>query len=45
MRHYEGLPEYLEREHIDPYIPWLYGFKLDFRFRRLSLPEVKSTHP
>lgn len=31
--HYEGLPERLEREHIDPRIPWLYGFKLDFRFR------------
>jgi hypothetical protein len=32
-QHYEGLPERLEREHIDPHIPWLYGFKLDFRFR------------
>jgi hypothetical protein len=32
-QHYEGLPEQLEREHIDPHIPWLYGFKLDFRFR------------
>jgi len=20
-------------EHVDPHIPWLYGFKLDFRFR------------
>jgi hypothetical protein len=32
-QHYEGLPERLEREHINPHIPWLYGFKLDFRFR------------
>jgi hypothetical protein len=31
--HYEGLPARLEREHIDPRVPWLYGFKLDFRFR------------
>jgi hypothetical protein len=32
-QHYEGLPDRLQREHIDPHIPWLYGFKLDFRFR------------
>jgi hypothetical protein len=32
-QHYEGLPERLESEHVDPHIPWLYGFKLDFRFR------------
>jgi hypothetical protein len=31
--HYEGLPGRLASEHIDPHIPWLYGFKLDFRFR------------
>ena len=31
--HYEGLPHRLEKEHIDPHIPWLYNFKLDFRFR------------
>jgi hypothetical protein len=31
--HYEGLPERLENEHIAPGIPWLYGYKLDFRFR------------
>jgi hypothetical protein len=30
---YERLPERLAAEHIDPHIPWLYGFKLDFRFR------------
>jgi len=27
------LPQILEREKIDPRIPWLYNFKLDFRFR------------
>ena len=32
-QHYEGLPDRLQSEHIDPRIPWLYGFKLDFRFR------------
>ncbi len=32
-RHYEQLPERLERENIRPQIPWLYGYKLDFRFR------------
>ena len=31
--HYEDLPGRLEKEHVDPHIPWLYGFKLDFRFR------------
>ena len=31
--HYEHLPERLSAEHIDPHIPWLYGFELDFRFR------------
>jgi len=32
-QHYEGLPERLQNEHVDPQIPWLYGLKLDFRFR------------
>ena len=32
-QHYENLPQILEREHVDPRIPWLYNFKLDFRFR------------
>jgi hypothetical protein len=32
-RHYEGLPARLAAEHIDPRIPWLYGLRLDFRFR------------
>jgi len=31
--HYEGLPDRLQSEHIAPQVPWLYGFKLDFRFR------------
>jgi len=31
--HYEGLPEKLAREGVNPEIPWLYNFKLDFRFR------------
>jgi hypothetical protein len=31
--HYEHLPERLSAEHIDPHVPWLYGFELDFRFR------------
>lgn len=30
---YEGLPEKLTNQQIDPRIPWLYNFKLDFRFR------------
>jgi hypothetical protein len=32
-QHYEDLPARLEAEHVDPHVPWLYGFKLDFRFR------------
>ncbi len=31
--HYESLPEKLAREGVNPEIPWLYNFKLDFRFR------------
>ena len=31
--HYQRLPARLTREGIDPRIPWLYGFKLDFAFR------------
>ena len=30
---YEGLPHKLRSENIDPHIPWLYHYKLDFRFR------------
>jgi len=32
-RHYEDLPSRLESERMDPRIPWLYNFKLHFRFR------------
>lgn len=31
--HYEHLPEKLAREGVDPHIPWLYNFKIDFRFK------------
>ena len=30
---YEGLPNKLRAEQIDQRIPWLYGYKLDFRFK------------
>jgi hypothetical protein len=32
-KHYEDLPAKLTAEGAGPGIPWLYGFKLDFRFR------------
>jgi len=32
-QHYEGLPQKLSAENIAPKIPWLYNYKLDFRFR------------
>lgn len=31
--HHQGLPEKLLAQNIDPRIPWLYNFKLDFRFK------------
>ena len=31
--HYEKLPQKLIAEKIEPTIPWLYNFKLDFRFK------------
>jgi hypothetical protein len=31
--HYLNLPEKLCKEGVDPRIPWLYNFKLDFRFK------------
>lgn len=31
--HHEGLPEKLRAENVNPAVPWLYGYKLDFRFR------------
>jgi hypothetical protein len=30
--HYQGLPEKLRAENLSPEIPWLFNFKLDFRF-------------
>ncbi len=32
-RQFENMPARLAREAIDPRIPWLYDFKLDFRFK------------
>jgi hypothetical protein len=32
-QHFEHLPEKLQHEQVDPRIPWLYNFKLDFRFK------------
>lgn len=31
--HFENLPAKLEQEKVNPSIPWLYNFKLDFRFK------------
>ena len=31
--HYENLPRKLQRDGVNPEIPWLYNFKLDFRFK------------
>jgi hypothetical protein len=31
--HCENLPQRLEKEGFDPRIPWLYDFKIDFRFK------------
>jgi Transposase DDE domain len=32
-RQYEGLPAKLRQENVNPRVPWLYHYKLDFRFR------------
>ena len=32
-KYYENLPDVLQNEGISPEIPWLYNFKLNFRFR------------
>ena len=32
-QHYEGTPQKLEAQGVDPRLPWLYNFKLDFRFK------------
>jgi hypothetical protein len=31
--HYEGMPAKLRDEKIDPRVPWLYNFEVDYRFR------------
>lgn len=31
--HFENLPQKLQKEGVDPRVPWLYNFKLDFRFK------------
>jgi len=31
--HFENLPQRLQKEGVDPRVPWLYNFKLDFRFK------------
>ena len=31
--HFENLPARLQQEGVDPRVPWLYNFKLDFRFK------------
>ena len=31
--HFEHLPQRLEQEKVDPRIPWLFNYKLDFRFK------------
>lgn len=30
---FENLPQRLQQEGVDPHVPWLYNFKLDFRFK------------
>lgn len=32
-KHYQNLPNILRKEGVDPRIPWLYNYKLDFRFK------------
>jgi hypothetical protein len=31
--HYEDFPEKLAAENVEPTVPWLYNYRLDFRFR------------
>jgi hypothetical protein len=31
--HFENLPQRLQKEGVDPRVPWLYNFKLKFRFK------------
>lgn len=32
-QHFEDLPRKLQKEGVNPCVPWLYNFKLDFRFK------------
>ena len=32
-KHYVDLPQQLESQRIDPRVPWLYNFKVDYRFK------------
>jgi hypothetical protein len=32
-KHYSNMPKRLEKEGIDPRVPWLYDLKVDFRFK------------
>jgi hypothetical protein len=32
-QHFENLPQTLQKEGVDPRVPWLYNFKVDFRFK------------
>ncbi len=34
--HYADLPEKLANENLQPTVPWLYNYKLDFRFASIS---------
>jgi hypothetical protein len=44
--HYEDLPSKLKADGVDPRIPWLYGFQLDFRFKLhfLKRPPILLLH-
>jgi hypothetical protein len=33
QEHYQNLPKKLSNDSINPQVPWLYNYKLDFRFR------------
>jgi hypothetical protein len=32
-KHFENLPQQMQSQGVDPRVPWLYNFKLDFRFK------------
>ena len=43
--HFENLPQRLQKEGVDPRVPWLYNFKLDFRFKQLRGRIVSNQLP